>query len=345
MQRLACTGLLLAFGLLSVAACLRLEEPNTFHCDDHSQCRDGEKCHVYVCKPADYCRFSQDCGAKERCDAGKCVAGECSFEDDAVCGAFACNQDRRCYTSCDRVVGGCRSGTVCNDAGLCVPTLATGSDCEHDWQCASSTCCGPVEKRTCIETGCGRAGAACEGDGFCRSGNCCGDTFTESNLCSDEPCLPGEPGVPCTSNERCESGVCENNLCEGQPGKYGGSCQANDCQEGSCCSNGLTPRLLCRAVCSTVVGDPCVNNSACLGGFCMLEGQAGVCSRECMTAEHCGYGTRGQRSVCVNRIRGGSVGGVCLRECSTNADCAAGLTCVTKFGRQACDFSGDSWRQ
>jgi len=189
-------------------------------------CRSGSCSATGVCKPAKACNVDSDCDtATQYCDTGvrACTAklqngtsmpavkdhkpaldGKCSKEAAAiVCESGVCDPtDDKCGYG--NGVGPCsvaNAATVCR-AGACDPKdnkcgLADESGpCSNDSVCRSNDC--DETKKVC--------GSGCKADGECAPNQYCK---------SDGTCSLKRPdGDKCAGANQCQSGGCENEVCD-----------------------------------------------------------------------------------------------------------------------------------
>lgn len=154
LTRRAC-GLGVALALL-VSACLRIDEPDSFHCESDGDCLEGEKCGVQgICLLDGECKLHEDCESSERSGRGRCVRAECRSIDDPACGSFQCNTlERLCVDVCSDDLGW-QSQSLC-DAGVCRPSaqLADGVECALARDCRSKSCCKVANRSMCSSGPC-----------------------------------------------------------------------------------------------------------------------------------------------------------------------------------------------
>jgi hypothetical protein len=147
----SCALLALLLALVG-PGCVRLDEPDAFVCNYDGDCLAGERCGLNGrCLAPDRCDVADDCAATEACYETWCVTAQCTPGSEAACGAFRCHPSERiCFTSCS-YSGECMAGFLCDGADECVPaaTLANGSVCTVNEECASRACCTIAGTRVC----------------------------------------------------------------------------------------------------------------------------------------------------------------------------------------------------
>ncbi len=188
-------------------------------------CRSGSCSATGVCKPVTACNVDSDCDASHYCDTGAhvCTAkvpngspmpavkdhkpaldGTCSPEAAAVvCQSGVCDpSDDKCgYSNGAGPCSVANAATICR-SGACDPNdekcgLADDhGPCSSDIVCRSSRC--NTEKRVC--------GPSCKTDNDC----------ADSEYCkSDGTCSLKRPnGDQCASSNQCQSGACEDEVCD-----------------------------------------------------------------------------------------------------------------------------------
>lgn len=206
--------------VLVSGACLRLEDPpsslaNGLPCETDGQCEPGSVCEYdssafdVVCRTRDGCTGHEQCAATESCAFGACVPAECT--QDAVCGAYACNEAvRQCFDAC-RYNSDCNAGFLCAD-GECLSTTCTAATaarvCEGN-ACVSGSCKTAFE---CETLGCA-TDYVCDGISCIRP--CSSDAQCERYACFT---ALGECRESCDYQEHCQAGfVCRDTFCQVAP--------------------------------------------------------------------------------------------------------------------------------
>jgi hypothetical protein len=294
--------------------------------------------------------LGKPCTADNQCGSGFCT--------DGVCCETACHET--CWTcSAQGTVGSCVPADVgtdprndCQDEGL--------ASCGNDGTCDGSGAC----RRYATGTICRQP--TCAGSTLTLASRC------QSGVCQPTSGLPCDPYVcdgkvgnaclrTCTTNADCDGGnVCNNGSCGKRP--IGVSCTTNDdcnsnlCQQGICCQTACTGLCmscavpggegLCTAVpggtdplgqCSQSLASTCGNDGFCDGkGACEIYSKATVCKDPTCTvggsvgtaSAHCdGAGTcSAAAAIACNEYMCGT-NGACLVSCKTNADCSPGNVC------------------
>ncbi len=144
--------------------------PNTAPCSDGSDCTQGDKCALGVCKPG----AGQVCDDKNPCTTDTCSAASgCTFAASTV----ACTDNNACTV-----------GDVCA-ASACKPGPAT--ICDDKNPCTTDTCVVTTGCKSTVVTN----GVACPG-GTCTAGTCGGKVCGNGVIESGETCDDGNV-MPC----------------------------------------------------------------------------------------------------------------------------------------------------
>lgn len=264
------------------------------------QC-EGENCKGNV---VDTCDDNADCGGITVCDPDlkKCVKREC--EDTAtlcdggyVCVKGLCITCKRAGVDCpkgyDCQSGRCAKVVECLIDGDCKTGKCESGKCVQIAECHGDLC---ADKTVCRQGKCVICGTndECPGNLVCSSGKCelkpVPKCLKDANcvlgqICLGEDCQAGCRELKdCPFGEKCASGKCVNNPCEGP---------CNGCGGYYCDSGG---KQICDRSSCQPTGAPCSLDSECYRGICELDAKVGmkVCtfctsSRICVekySAEH-----------------------------------------------------------
>lgn len=194
------------------------------------------------------------------------------------------------------------------------------------------------EQRCLNGIDCGRAGYTCAGElppsgglciGVCSSDAHCSDGHVcepYSGRCYPEGMVPtggALTGEACGSDDACRSGICIEQISNGQPTGYlGGTCVSNCIlPTGYNSSTFFGGTLLPR-------GD-CVGEAICFPTTSLSEGDLGVCQQACRSAADCRPGLQCASSFNTSSGTPASFdNGVCMPiDCSRTA-CPSGSTCA-----------------
>ena len=329
-----------------------------------SKCDDGNPCTFGYCDPENSCTYGAvpegfPCG--QPLGWGKCsVNGACQCAP--VCQENGCGND-----GCGGNCGDCGEWGYDCVKGECIPDCELWCEIPEcgpagqDGECYCGDCddCNPCTTDICepdatcghlynYEEGCDD-GSACTTDDHCLMGACAGSPVDcdDDNECTVDLCDPGtgqclhdafasdgigcDDGVPCTSPDECQAGVCKTQvkLCDD-----GSACTVDSCDEttGACQHAPLPDGTDCDDDLE------CSLNDLCLAGRCMGErpsNQAVPPGCSCVTDEHC----QDDDNVCNGKlycdIEDGL--GVCVVEptslnpCDDGVDCTDDL-CTADFG-------------
>ena len=334
-------------------------------------------------------RCGNVCGTNEGCVNGTCTNADniCVISSQKFCNGSCvdvqsnANYCGNCTTKCKDnescqsgkcVVGCARNYTLCD--GACYNLLR---DAEHCGDC--NTQCGTNEYCISGECRCQNGSFDCDGNpaNGCESKEECGSSLTcasEDLKCDDKCCSEGETccgdacfdtkndpmhcggcnAEPCTSDQKCVEGVCEDVTieCDGDDiacfgacvytgsdpkncGSCGNVCGPNqDCEDGECKDKAVVndceePKKMCYGTCTDIMIDDlncgdclnaCGESEKCIGGVCELQcGEltncGGVCHDTQTSANHCGD---------------------CATECKAGQECRGG-TCGCAPGFVDCD--------
>ena len=301
----------------------------------------GEACQADGDCSEGHCVAGAQGGARICCDAacdGVCqacsAAGRCEVTPatDARCGTVTCPPDNACRNYVDAITdnlcrsfGQCRSDLDCvtpdfftsllpSAQCVCDPSsgacsLAAGTSCEQDGQCASAACVQTADGgRKCCSGACaaglfcsstGTACVQCEGSQVTCNGNeqrTCNVGTIVTTACRNG-CTPGTGcnvlppvGFLCDGGQCAASGVCQQDT-----GGQSRCCVRNCAAEGKVCS----PTGSCECPqgqvaagnnCLLEPGDPCQSTGQCQAGMTCVDG---VCCREACSGycERCEAGT------------------------------------------------------
>jgi hypothetical protein len=317
-------------------------QAGTGTCDGQGACVVPDKSALGVACTADeecaegHCVASGADGARVCCDAacdGVCqacsAAGRCEVTPatDARCTAVTCPADNACRNYVDSITdnlcksfGQCRTALDCGtpefftallpDAQcVCDPatggcTLATGSTCAADGECASGACgataggnrlccsgaCAPGLFCSSTGTGC----VQCEGSDVQCNGNV--QSTCNAGAIVTTACANGcTPGAGCNDlppvGFACNGGTCAGTaVCQQDTGGASRCCVRNCAAEGKVCS----PTGSCDCPpgqvasgnsCLRQAGDPCQSTAqcqagqTCVDGVCCQEACGGFCER------------------------------------------------------------------
>jgi hypothetical protein len=281
-------------------------------------CTDGVCCETACHETCWTCSAQGTVGSCVPADVGTDPRSDC--QDD---GLASCGNDGTCDGS-----GACRrypTGTICRQPTCSGSTLTLASRCQ-------AGVCQPTSGLPCDPYVCdSKAGNAClrtcTGNADCGSGNICN---VSTGSCGKTPV-----GVSCTTNDDCNSNLCQQGIC----------CQTA-CTD--LCMSCAVPQGegKCTAVpagndplnqCAPSAASTCGADGFCDGkGACEIYSKATVCKDPTCTAggavgtaaARCdGMGTcAAAAAIACNEYMCGT-NGACLVTCRTNTDCSPGNVC------------------
>jgi hypothetical protein len=209
---------------------------------------------------------------------------------------------------------------------------ALGVDCRNASECQSGYCvCKELDcyfGRVCCESACISTDSCQPTTCTPGTGACNRPTFPDGMACTD--------GSACTTEDRCQGGVCRGTPVVPPLGALGDACTAaTGCASGFCVDG-----ICCQSACTSTscTSFHCVNvddqRGTCLGTM-MPEGTACNDGDACTTVDTCQSGAcvgtrsgRGTASFCSATCRCGSGDG----DCDSAAECQPGLNCVAHVG-------------
>jgi hypothetical protein len=248
---------------------------NRGRCTSDIQCQLGEVCDTKRQQCVAGCKSHGDCpGTSCRCGNVACGCDATTAEGRAACKIGVCDATF-CATK-----DFCRFGEVCDvipDSGVAYAQCFSDFDSERRPYCGRCTNgggevpCGGAEPNFCIidtRTASTYCGADCSNGQACPRGYGCRDiriVFTRWQCSATLPC-PGNPQLPCATDEECKrGGKClkgngsPNGFCQGQcrlrEGSSFGYC--------SCIVDEDCPLESCNGDRCSVSKKKCVNNSDC----------------------------------------------------------------------------------
>ena len=279
-------------------------------CGNTGACNGAGGCQLAAASVS--CGLAASCSGSMAQPASFCSgAGTCTQTAAASCGAYVCNTNNTCRTSCTSDAHCASSTLYCTGAGTapgtCVAKKAPGTSCGAAHECSSEFCTDGV---CCNAASCGMC-AACNltgsagtctdipAGGAAPSGQCaaappCGNTGTCNGTGG---CQFAAASVSCGAGESCTgsthqpashcngSGVCTQPASQ-SCGAYvcsGSSCRMSCTGNGDCGSGFFCSGNVC--ISQTGNGMACTSASQCGSGFCV----DGVC---------CNVGSCGACKVC-----------------------------------------------
>ena len=294
-----------------VAGCPPTPQPT--ECNEDAPCADGEAC--VELQGQQVC--ARTCGVDNPCAVGgACVETQGIFTCVDVIGSAplgaSCSTDESCL-----------SGACFNDAGdaTCVAQCVENADCESGERClidgARKICVTPLDSRP--------RGATCESGRECLSGQCvvydplfqaqcvvgCDGGCPTATVCVDldvgtDACVPVIfDGAPCTTERRCEGGICATDL-------DGSRLCTRTCDEGCpntwFCIDDVDGNPICMPPLDSLPrGATCTDTRECVSGLCItfndFEGQpfattcTVACTEGCLDDEICWPNDEGE-AVC-----------------------------------------------
>ncbi len=230
-------------------------------------------------------------------NAGKCLSCNSSTDCANLNGTAVCNTITNLCVQCN-AFSDCSGATpVCSNnvcaacngddgasATLACPTLANpycapGGICRG---CTSNTdCSAGLHNGSICDTSTGVCGTACTGDAECGTGAWCNNptSAVASGVCTPQA-ANGQPSASIVCSDLNALRVCLSGVCDTTTSTcghaIGGACTGdNQCQVGTCASNGM---------CGSKDGDACTSTTNCQSGLC--------------TSGHCGKGASLTSSGC-----------------------------------------------
>lgn len=308
-------------------ACVRLNEPDRFVCNNAEDCDSGEKCVSGWCYPKDFCFSRYDCqGARTYCENGACVQKECDIPTAAQdCNGYSCLEGT-CQKTC---FGSCGVGFHC-DKLMCVAgeVRVNGQVCQADSECISTHCCS-------VDTTISLCKDSCQSDPIslpdCTTDAECG----VGKICKDQSCVTAPTPTKKTAGESCQLDTdcetdleCVSKICRGSLAPFEACKIDADCLSGElCCTNPYNrAQRLCGELnlgCRGTIGDGCGQAADCIEGTCENWG----CSKPCKQSSECGKSRWNTPNVCIVDVYGK---GFCHASCKTIDDCTrveAGFKC------------------
>ncbi|MFO0590653.1 MAG: hypothetical protein U0441_24130 [Polyangiaceae bacterium] len=303
------------------------------------------------CNGSGQCEFpqAQACTLNTQCQSGACVDGYCcDTACSGVCQGCSNAKTGAANGTCANIKintdpdNDCAGVTNCNGAGACT-TLATGTACTVNGECASGFCvdgfcCGSACTFSCQACSNAKTGSAngtcanvkvstdpdseCPGNTNCNGLGQCG-LFTNGTACS----ITAE----CTS-ANCVDGVCCNTACgalcqactAAKTGGANGTCANvtnatdpdSECAGVTNCNGAGACTKLANGTACTLAAE-CTSNN-CVDGVCCNTACGALC-QACTAAK-----TGGTNGTCANVVPGTDPDNEC-----TNAtpNCAAGSIC------------------
>lgn len=180
--------------------------------------------------------------SEERCDGlDNDCDGTVDEGDDLCPGTQVCDRGL-CVDGCFE--GGCPSGQVCTDEGLCVDEGCLDTTCPEGEVCIDGSCVGACDGVSCpppLSCRGGRCvdlceGATCDDCTVCEEGECiarceyvdceAGETCLDDGRCVDTDCVD----VTCPDGQHCEDGACVDS-CAGATCPRGETCEMGRCVE------------------------------------------------------------------------------------------------------------------
>ncbi len=289
-----------------------------------------------------------DCEAAcHLCSGLSCLAADAGYADSR-CGAYVCDSDAGCFTSCAGPAE-CQPDAFC-DAGQCYAFHALGSLCTWGGECKGGHCVDGV----CCDSACGEACDRCNLSGL--EGTCSPAPLGTPGAptCSPFACNGADAGCPstcavdqgCASGFFCNSAACVPVLTLGTACGRNAMCASGNCVDGFCCDtacagacdacNVPTKEGTCSPAPARSAGSPTCAPYAC-GGSSTACPTSCTTDTECDTSHACGDG-----GVCVPSSANGAA---CTRagECQSGF-CVDGVCCSSACtgACNACNLAGST---
>lgn len=286
-------------------------------------CREGSctSCAETSCDEATTLRelFALQCAASIHdegdntlADAWEAVACSAATELFPTYAAIEAGVEAGSIVVDDAAFAACRAAWEAGDDAGCdavlVGTLADGSTCVSDSECASLRCELPDDGCAGVCTARSTSGQSCSSDSECVSGLAC-----LSSICEVPPELGEACVTRCASPLYCTSAhVCASRLSEGT------ACSASECATGLTCRGGrCSSPPAAGETCWPAYLTRCAEGARCVGDVCTAEAPDGG---PCSETVECEHGSRCVDGSCAD-VRG-------LGEtCTDTATCAFGTEC------------------
>jgi len=303
--------------------------PATGTCDylpktDGTSCDDGNACTVSTC-------VSGVCvaGSQISCDDGNaCTIDSCDPSVGCLHVPRVCDDSNACTRdTCDPATGCVHTPIACDDGNPCtIDSCDPVTGCKH----VAITCDapGPCQENGICDAATGQCVYQSKQNGTpCDDGNAC----TRTDTCQDGVCVGGNP-IVCTASDQChDAGVCNpaTGQCSNPAKSNGVSCNdGNPCTTNDRCQNGVCTgtQMICTLANAT---------STCSAGICVMTGCNsgyancnGVDSDGCETnlmssSNHCGScnAACSTNNMSFTMCSGGNCSGTCnpgFADCNGN---------------------------
>jgi hypothetical protein len=215
------------------------------------------------------------CGGLTQSQSGNWIPGNC-----AVAGPLgtSCSNNRQCSS------GYCDAGNGTSHTAKCMPRGGMGTIgqmCSHDNQCASSNCNGLTQNAAgeWIPGACAAKlalGAHCSANYLCASGYCDAGNFTSHTSQCMPPAGTGTTGQPCSNDNHCSSGNCENLRRDIYGNWVPGNCATKFALSRICSANSQCASNYCDA-----------GNGTSHTSMCMPAGRTGTPGQACSHHNQC----------------------------------------------------------
>ncbi len=332
----------------------------------HTAAATGTVCAGSVCEAGAFT-------APSVCIGGQCVLGaQTKCNDGNVCTDDACDLALGCTHTSN--VAFCEDGSACTKNDFCLDGVCqpgTKVDCNDGKVCTNDSCdpaSGCVSTNVanglvCVAASCGDM--TFDPGSTCQDGNCAlagtPTSCDDSNLCTDDGCLPAlgcvhapnaatcTDGNVCTTADACLGGTCsggtaitcnDNNPCTDDACDTALGCQfkpnSAKCDDGSICTTNDT---CANSVCEPGVLTVCNDNNPCTDEYC--DAQKGCVTtyntNPCDDLNACTVSdTCDGKGACIGVIQGVDCndGNACtIDSCDTGGGCthtnaADGVTCI-----------------